>query len=94
MLRVEKTVFISYRRANVPWALAVFQYLTHHGFDVFFDCMGIASGDFEKVILDNIRSRAHFHCSRPRHLSAAPSLATGFVVRLRMPWLAAVTSCR
>jgi hypothetical protein len=49
MVRVEKTVFISYRRTNVPWALAVFQHLTHHGFDVFFDFMGIASGDFERV---------------------------------------------
>ena len=56
----EKTVFISYRRINAPWALAVFQHLTHHGFDVFFDFMGIASGDFEQVIIENIRSRAHF----------------------------------
>jgi Flp pilus assembly protein TadD len=60
MLHVEKTVFISYRRTNIPWALAVFQHLTHHGFDVFFDYMGIASGDFEQVIIDNIRSRRHF----------------------------------
>jgi len=60
ILRVEKTVFISYRRTNVPWALAVFQHLTHHGFDVFFDFMGIASGDFERVIIENIKSRAHF----------------------------------
>lgn len=60
MPRVEKTVFISYRRTNVAWALAVFQHLTHHGFDVFFDYMGIASGDFEQVIIENIRSRAHF----------------------------------
>ena len=57
---MEKTVFISYRRTNVPWALAVFQHLTHHGFDVFFDFMGIASGDFERVIIENIRSRVHF----------------------------------
>src|ERR1700730_11835852 len=60
MPRVEKTVFISYRRANFPWALAVFQHLTHHGYDVFFDFTGIASGDFERVIIENIRSRAHF----------------------------------
>ena len=57
---VEKTVFISYRRASFPWALAVLQHLTHHGFDVFFDVVGIASGDFEQVILENVRSRAHF----------------------------------
>ena len=60
MRRIEKTVFISYRRANVPWALAIFQNLTNHGYDVFFDYNGIASGDFERVIIDNIVSRAHF----------------------------------
>lgn len=60
MGRIEKTVFISYRRTNAPWALAIFQYLTQHGYDVFFDFNGIASGDFERVILDNITARAHF----------------------------------
>lgn len=60
MDRVEKTVFLSYRRTNTPWALAIFQNLTQHGFDVFFDYNGIASGDFERVILSNIVSRAHF----------------------------------
>src|SRR5262249_48855052 len=42
------------------WALAIFQNLTQHGFDVFFDYNGIASGDFERLILGNIVSRAHF----------------------------------
>ena len=60
MERIEKTVFLSYRRTNIPWALAIFQNLTQHGFDVFFDFSGIASGDFERVILGNITSRAHF----------------------------------
>src|SRR5256885_16814564 len=60
MERIEKTVFISYRRTNFPWALAIFQNLTQHGFDAFFDYNGIASGDFERVILANIASRAHF----------------------------------
>jgi tetratricopeptide (TPR) repeat protein len=60
MERVEKTVFISYRRTNVPWALAIFQNLTQSGFDVFFDYSGIASGDFESVIIGNIKARAHF----------------------------------
>jgi tetratricopeptide (TPR) repeat protein len=60
MERIEKTVFISYRRTNVPWALAIFQNLTQFGFDVFFDYSGIASGDFEGVILGNITARAHF----------------------------------
>jgi Flp pilus assembly protein TadD len=60
MERVEKTVFISYRRTNAPWALALFQNLTEHGYDVFLDFDGIASGDFESVILGNVTSRAHF----------------------------------
>ena len=75
MGRIEKTVFISYRRTNVPWALAIFQNLTNNGYDVFIDFTGIRSGDFETVILENIRTRAHFlalltpsaleHCSDP-----------------------------
>ncbi|HEY2913212.1 MAG TPA: toll/interleukin-1 receptor domain-containing protein [Candidatus Angelobacter sp.] len=60
MPRVEKTVFISYRRTNAPWALAIFQNLNNNGYDVFFDYEGIRSGDFESVILANIKSRAHF----------------------------------
>jgi tetratricopeptide (TPR) repeat protein len=60
MDRIEKTVFLSYRRTNIPWALAIFQNLTQFGYDVFFDYKGIASGDFEQVILENITARAHF----------------------------------
>jgi tetratricopeptide (TPR) repeat protein len=60
MERIEKTVFLSYRRTNISWALAIFQNLTKHGYDVFFDFNGIASGDFERVILGNITARAHF----------------------------------
>ena len=60
MGRIDKTVFLSYRRTNFPWALAIFQNLTQHGYDVFFDFKGIASGDFEGVIVGNIQSRAHF----------------------------------
>jgi hypothetical protein len=60
MERIEKTVFLSYRRTNITWALAIFQNLTQNGFDVFFDFNGIASGDFERIILGNITARAHF----------------------------------
>src|SRR6266487_10178 len=60
MGNVEKTVFISYRRTNMPWALSIYQNLTAHGYDVFFDYESIASGDFEQIILGNIRARAHF----------------------------------
>src|SRR5215211_3034338 len=60
MGRIEKTVFISYRRTNLPWALAIYQNLTANGYDVFFDYQSINSGDFEKIILENIKARAHF----------------------------------
>jgi TPR repeat protein len=60
MARIEKTVFISYRRVDRWAALAVFKDLTHHGFDVFIDYDGIASGDFERAIVDNILACAHF----------------------------------
>lgn len=60
MGRIEKTVFVSYRRTNFPWALAIFQDLTQHGFDVFIDYTGINSGDFGGVIVENIKGRAHF----------------------------------
>ena len=60
MARIDKTVFISYRRTNAPWVLAISQNLTHNGYDVFFDYTGLASGDFEAAILENIHARAHF----------------------------------
>src|SRR5271167_3288021 len=60
MGRIEKTVFISYRRTNFPWGLAIYQELTQHGYDVFFDFTGLASGNFAGVILENIHARAHF----------------------------------
>jgi TIR domain len=60
MGRIEKTVFISYRRHDAGWANAVFMDLTHHGYDVFIDYDGIGSGIFETAILENIRARAHF----------------------------------
>jgi hypothetical protein len=33
--RLEKSVFLSYRRANISWALAIFHHLTHHGYGEF-----------------------------------------------------------
>ena len=80
MERIEETVFLSYRRTNYYCALAIFQNLTQHGYDVFFDFTSIASGDFERVILENVTSRAHFvvlltpsaleRCSDPGRLVA------------------------
>jgi hypothetical protein len=52
--RIENAVFLSYRRTNATWALAIFQNLTHNGFDVFFDFDGIGSGDFLNVPLEAV----------------------------------------
>ncbi|MBU0613861.1 TIR domain-containing protein, partial [Patescibacteria group bacterium] len=60
MAHIEKTVFIGYRRSDVYLALAVYKHLTESGFDVFFDFQSIVAGDFEQIILGNIRARAHF----------------------------------
>ncbi len=60
MARIEKTVFISYRRTDVYTALAVYENLKNQGYDVFFDYRSISSGDFEQIISVNIRARAHF----------------------------------
>ena len=57
---LEKTLFICYRRKDVPWALLISQNLTHRGYDVFFDFQSIGSGAFERIITENIRERAHF----------------------------------
>jgi len=60
MARIEKTVFLCYRRTNVYGALAIVQNLTKYGYDVFFDFSGISSGAFESIIVEQVRSRAHF----------------------------------
>ena len=56
----QKTVFISYRRTNFYTALAIYQHLKPHGYDVFFDYQSLDSGGFEQVIFENIQHRAHF----------------------------------
>lgn len=60
MPNVAKTVFLSYRRDQTAWAVLLQKDLTGHGFDVFLDLSSIASGAFETVILENIRSHTHF----------------------------------
>jgi len=60
MAKIEKTIFISYRRADVYTALAVYENLKNEGYDVFFDYRSISSGDFEQIITANIKARAHF----------------------------------
>jgi tetratricopeptide (TPR) repeat protein len=60
MLKIEKTVFISYRRTNSFHARAIYQNLQSHGYDVFLDYENIDSGAFDQIILNQIRARAHF----------------------------------
>jgi hypothetical protein len=71
MERIEKTVFVSYRRTDESWGLAIFQDLTQHGYDVFIDYDGIASGNFEAVILENIKSAGTLSCPADSHRSRA-----------------------
>ena len=60
MARVEKSVFLSYRRKDQYSALSVYQYLTQRNYNVFLDYTSIPSGDFEQIIVSNIKARAHF----------------------------------
>jgi hypothetical protein len=55
-----ETVFVSYRRTDFAWAMAVYQDLARRGFDVFLDYEQVSAGRFEQVILENIRARTHF----------------------------------
>ncbi|GAB4573120.1 MAG: hypothetical protein Kow0077_14530 [Anaerolineae bacterium] len=60
-MRVEKTVFISYRRSASKYlARAIYEHLSNHGFDVFLDYEKIDAGDFEHTILSQVDARAHF----------------------------------
>jgi hypothetical protein len=49
MGRVEKTVFISYRRTDEAWGLAVFQDLTQHGNSS--GCLAIFTA-YSTIVLD------------------------------------------
>lgn len=60
MGRVEKTVFISYRRTNFYTALSVYQDLTANGYDVYLDLQNDYADDFEEINFENIKARAHF----------------------------------
>lgn len=61
MSELGDTVFISYRR-NVSAFIArtVFMDLRQHNYDVFMDVEGIDSGQFDRVLLNEIERRGHF----------------------------------
>ena len=57
----QKTVFISYRRAlSKHLARSIYMDLKANGWDAFLDVNTIDSGDFDRVILNQIGARAHF----------------------------------
>ncbi len=60
MSQIEKTVFISYRRKDIYTARAVYQHLRAQNYDVFLDYQSIDSGAFDRIILNQIKARAHF----------------------------------
>jgi len=78
MARIDKTVFLSYRRVDFHKAMCVWQNLNSNGFDAFIDYFAIPSGDWESNIFENIASRAHFaiiltptaleRCSQPEDM--------------------------
>ncbi len=58
---MNNSVFISYRRdVSGFMARAVFQDLRAHGYDVFMDIENIDSGQFDKIILNQIAARPYF----------------------------------
>lgn len=60
-MRIERTVFISYRRSASKYlARAIYEHLKHEGYDVFLDYEKIDAGDFEHTILSQVDACAHF----------------------------------
>lgn len=57
----EKSVFISYRRSvSRHLARSIALDLRAHGYDVFFDVDTINSGEFDRIVLQQIAERTHF----------------------------------
>lgn len=57
----QKSVFISYRRdVDRHLARSIYQHLSADAWDVFLDVKTIDSGDFDRIILQQIGARAHF----------------------------------
>ena len=55
-----KTFFLCYRSIDAGWALAIAQYLRTYGYGAFLAHQSMTNGPFKKVILKEIRTRAHF----------------------------------
>jgi hypothetical protein len=55
-----RTIFLSYRSPDAPWAIAVRENLVNRGYDVFLDKFDRGPGDVKDHLLENIRRRRHF----------------------------------
>lgn len=61
MRDAEKSVFISYRRSvSRHLARSIALDLRAHGYDVFFDVDTVDSGEFDRIVLQQIAQRRHF----------------------------------
>ncbi|MFN8447107.1 MAG: toll/interleukin-1 receptor domain-containing protein [Anaerolineae bacterium] len=61
MRDAEKSVFISYRRSvSRHLARSIALDLRAHGYDVFFDVDTVDSGEFDRIVLQQIARRTHF----------------------------------
>ena len=58
---LSNSVFISYRRsASAITVLAIYQHLSAHGIDAFYDIENIKAGQFGEIILGQIAARPYF----------------------------------
>ena len=66
-------VFISYRREEGGFlAMALYQHLTEHGLDAFYDIESIRAGQFDTIILNQIAARPVLPArAHPRHPRAS-----------------------
>ena len=61
MAEQSNAVFISYRRdVGGMIAMALYQHLTQHGVDAFYDIESIRAGQFDTIILNQIAARPYF----------------------------------
>lgn len=60
-MSMEKSIFISYRRSTSKHlARLIYNALSQHEYDVFFDVSTLDNGQFDTVILNQIAARPHF----------------------------------
>src|SRR4051794_5451963 len=91
----EKTVFISYRRTNIPWALAIFQNLTQHGLTCFLITTVLPVVTSSASFLGtSLREHTFLFCSPLRRWNGATNRTIGCGARLKRRWIASATLSR